>query len=140
MVGILPGYLRVGMEQETEDAAIRAVITDYLEGMIWGDVDRLLRAFHPGSITAGEFHGVQYLTGRDAFIPEWLGLGSLPPGTPYEAEIQSVEVTGNLAVVKLWDRCFGDSYTDYLTLMHNGDRWQIISKAYYVHPETHAPA
>ena len=43
-------------------------------------------------------------------------------------------------VVKLWDRCFGDSYTDYLTLMRDGARWQIISKAYYVHPDPEARA
>ena len=44
-----------------------------------------------------------------------------------------IDITGDMALVKLSDDCFGYSWTDYLTLIrHDGD-WQIVMKAFYGH-------
>ena len=115
--------------------ALRAVATLYLEGMIWGQPDKLERAFHPKATATGHFEGAYLNSGRDDFIPEWVGLGSLLPGTPYAHQITVLDVTGDVACVKVTDTCFGDDYTDYLTLIRDDGQWQITHKAWFVHPK-----
>jgi hypothetical protein len=118
----------------TEHDALRAVAILYLEGMIWGQRDKLERAFHPKATAAGHFDGAYFNTDRHAFIDEWLGLGSLPPGTPFVSEISVLAMTGDVALVKVTDTCFGDDYTDYLTMICDEGTWQITHKAWFVHP------
>ncbi len=45
--------------------AIRTVALDYVEGMAWGDMDRLRRCFHPRGLQVGHFRGdYEFLTGE----------------------------------------------------------------------------
>ena len=66
-----------------DHAALHAVAMLYLKGMIWGQPDKLLLAFHPQATAAGHFAGDYLYSGRDVFIPEWMALDPLPPGTPF---------------------------------------------------------
>jgi len=120
----------------TEHDALRAVAILYLEGMIWGQPGKLVQAFHPQATAAGHFAGGYFNSTRADFIPEWLALGSLPPGTPFAFDITVLDVTGDVACLKVSDTCFGDDYTDYLTLIRDQGQWQITHKAWFVHPKT----
>ena len=117
--------------------AVRQVVVEYLEGMIWGDEDRLRRAFHPGALQVGHFDQTYEFFPLQDFI-DWIkSEGSQPEGTPYKAELISIEVTGTVAVAKITDTCFGSDFTDYLVLVNDrpdaAGRWQIVTKAYHVH-------
>lgn len=117
--------------------AIRQVLIDYLEGMMWGDEDRLRRAFHPGALQVGHFAQTYEFFPLQEFI-DWLkGEAMSPPGTGYVAELISIEVTGSVAVAKITDTCFDTDFTDYLVLVNDRadatGRWQIVTKAYHVH-------
>lgn len=114
---------------------IRAVVVLYLEGMIWGQPDKLVRAFHPKATAAGHDFGAFFNSPRDEFIPDWMKLATLPAGTPYAAALVSIDITGDIAVVKVTNTCFGDDYTDYLTLIKTDGRWQITHKAWFTHPK-----
>ena len=118
-----------------EHDALRAVAILYLEGMIWGQAEKLKRAFHPKATAAGHFAGDYLYSSRDDFIPEWLALDPLPPGTPFAHTITMLDVTGNVACLKVTDTCFGDDYTDMLTLIRDQGQWQITHKAWFVHPK-----
>jgi hypothetical protein len=118
---------------ERERAAIEAVVTDYLEGMIWNDPERLRRAMHPLAMQSGHYKGQFEFYDRDAFIESLENEKTAEPGTPYEARIVSIDMTGDVAVVKVENTCFGTSFTDYLTLIRVGDRWQIVMKAFFDH-------
>jgi hypothetical protein len=98
-------YLAKGpdMSDQTDLAAIRAVVMDYLEGMIYGDADQFARAFHPKAVAAGSVEGDYFASGRDEFILEWLALDSLPRGTPFVHEIGLIDVTSDVAMVRLTD-------------------------------------
>lgn len=121
------------MSRDRELQAIRAVVTDYLEGMIYGQPDRLRRAMHPLCMQAGHYKGSYEFFPRDEFI-EAIGPEKMqPPGTPYAAEIVSIDVTGDVALAKLTDDCFGTSFTDYLTLIKHDGAWQIVMKAFFDH-------
>ena len=122
------------MRNDTGFDDIRAVVIDYLEGMIYGDAGQLCRAFHPNALAAGHYQGQFFATTREDFIPEWLAAGSIPRGTPFDAEITMIDVTGDIAVVKVTDTCFDNDFTDYLTLSKFEGGWQIVAKAWFVHP------
>lgn len=53
---------------------------------------------------------------------------------PFAADIAMIDITGDVAVVKLTNTCFGDDDTDYLTLTKPEGHWQIAAKAWFVHP------
>ena len=117
----------------TEIDAVRAVVVDYLEGMIWGQTERIERAFHPKAVQVGHFAGTYEFLSRQEFV-DWLKAEpSEPAGSPYVASLLSVEVTGDVAVVKVSDTCFGTDFTDWLVLVRDAGRWQIVTKAFYAH-------
>lgn len=125
------------MHGAKEHDAVREVVIDYLEGMVWGDEARLRRAFHPDAIQVGHFADTYEFFPLQEFI-DWLRTeASAPPGSPYTAELVSIEVTGTVAVVKVTDSCFGTDFTDYLVMVKDRPgpegRWQIVTKAYHVH-------
>ena len=125
------------MEWGSNHDAIRQVVVDYVEGMVWGDEDRLRRAFHPGALQVGHFDGEYEVFPLQVFL-DWLKTEPTAPfGSPYIAELMSIEVTGTVAVVRITDTCFGTDFTDYLVLMNDrpdgSGRWQIVTKAYHAH-------
>jgi len=125
--------MTVGKEHD----AVRQVFLDYLEGMIWGDEERLRRAFHPDAIQVGHFADIYEFFPLREFIDWVKNEETQPPGSPYAAELLSIEVTGTVAIAKLADACFGSQFTDYLLLVKDrpdaAGRWQIVTKAYHVH-------
>ncbi len=125
------------MRGGAEHDAVRQVVVDYLEGMCWGDEAKLRRAFHPGALQVGHFGGVYEVFPLEEFI-DWIRTEATEPeGTPYVAELLSIEVTGTVAVAKLTDTCFGTDFTDYLVLVKDrpdaSGHWQIVTKAYHLH-------
>lgn len=112
---------------------IEAVVRDYLDGMIYGQREKLERAMHPKCMQAGHFGGTYEFFDRDTFIASLEKEETLPPETPYHHAVLSCDITGDVAVVKLEDDCFGTRFTDYLTLIRDGGRWQIVMKAFHDH-------
>ena len=121
------------MKNGGDEEAIKAVIVEYLEGMIYGQRKRLERSMHPLCMQAGHFNGIYEFFDRETFIKSLEKEEMLPPGTPYHSKLVSIDITGNVAVVKVEDECFGTSFTDYLTLIKNENRWQIVMKAFFDH-------
>ena len=118
----------------TEFAALRAVTLEYLDGMIYADEAKLRRAFHPQCLLVGHFGGRLEYDPVDLFIAQVMKGGGLAPGTPYFAEIVSIDVAGDIAVVKSTNDFLGLRYTDYLTMLKHEGRWCIVNKAFYGHP------
>ncbi|MFO1091506.1 MAG: nuclear transport factor 2 family protein [Hyphomicrobiales bacterium] len=115
-------------------AAVTRVVNDYLDGMIYGDEAMLRRAFHPDCPQIGHLDGRFEYENLDQFIAWIRGETVLEPGTPYYSEIVTIDLAGDMAMVKVVDDAFGSRFTDYLTLVRHEGRWLIVSKTYYVHP------
>ena len=131
------------MLQANAHDAVRRVVVDYLEGMIWGDEEKLRRAFHPGALQVGHFGDTYEFFSFQEFL-DWLkGEKTLPEGSPYQAELICIEVTGSVAIAKLTDTCFGADFVDYLVLVNERPdatgRWQVVTKAYHVTSGPAAP-
>ncbi|WP_119302552.1 nuclear transport factor 2 family protein [Dongia deserti] len=122
-------------KRASDFAAVHAVACDYLDGMMYADEAKLRRAFHPKCLIVGHFRDRLEYDPLDAFIEACKKEGSIPPGTPYFAEMLSIDVTGDTAVVKLTDDYLGVRFTDYLTMVKTEGRWVIVNKAFYVHAD-----
>lgn len=122
------------MPDDTDDQDIRAVVTLYLDGILWGDADKLRRAFDAKANATGHFGGRLWNDARETFIPDWVAAPPLADGTPYQSVIDMIDRAGDIAVVKVTSRYFDDDYTDYLTLLRDEGAWQITHKAWFAHP------
>jgi Putative lumazine-binding len=121
------------VRDDLELEAIRSVVLDYLEGMIYGQDERIRRAMHPLCMQAGHYNEQYEFISRDAFIAALKLEPRQKDGTPFVFDIASIDVTGDIAAVKLTDDCFGTSWTDYLTLIKHDGTWQIVMKAFHKH-------
>ena len=115
-------------------AEIAAVARDYPHGMVYADEAQPRRAFHPKCLMVGLYNGRHEFDAIDTFIAFVIKTGGLKRGTPYYNEIVAIDVTGDIAMLKLTDDFLGERYTDYLTLHRENGRWLIVHKAFYVHP------
>ena len=121
------------MSRDTDLQAIRAAVTDYLEGMIYGDDDQVRKAMHPLCMQVGHFNGQYEFFPREQFITALKSETRQLPGSPITSEIAYIDITGDMAIAKVTDDCFGTSWTDYLTLMRHDGQWQIVMKAFFDH-------
>ena len=121
------------MSVGTGEVEIRNVIVDYLEGMIYGDDDQLRRSMHPLCMQAGHTNGEYEFFPRDVFIKALGPVTRLAKGTPFRWEIENIDITGDIALAKINDDCFGSTWTDYLTFIKHDGRWFIVMKAFYEH-------
>lgn len=121
------------MEDKGEHPRIEAVIIEYLEGMIYGQPDRLAKAMHPLCMQAGHYDGTYEFYTRDEFIESLSGLEGIDTDATVSFRILSIDVTGDVAVAKVEDDCFGTRFTDYLTLIKHKGEWQIVMKAFFDH-------
>jgi hypothetical protein len=115
-------------------AAIEKVLQVYFDGLHEGDTKKLGEAFHPAShlYAAGG-------DGKAADMPraDWFKMvESLPSakskGSPRADRIVSIDFSGPAtAFAKVECQIPPRYFTDYLTLLKVGGRWQVISKAYH---------
>ena len=115
--------------------ALRAVTQDYLDGMIYVDEAKLRRAFHPKCLIVGHFRGRLEYDPLDDFVASMKKEGGPPPGTPYFAEIVSIDIAGDTAVVKSTNDYLGVRFTDFLTMLKDEGRWVIVNKVFYAHDQ-----
>jgi protease I len=112
-------------------------IQGYFDGLYHGRGAKIAECFHSSAMIAGimSASGEFSEMSRDefvAFVDERPAPASV--GEPYEMEILSVDVTGEIASVKVMDRCHGKRFTDYLLLIRTGGRWSIYNKLWHADP------
>lgn len=111
---------------------IAQTVQNYFEGMYFGDVAKLRKAFHPDAALFSCMDG-NY---RHTPVEDWFKIIPTRPvpannGEPYDMRIISTDVTGNVAIVKVADLYQGRRFNDFLTLLKMGDSWVIVNKAFY---------
>ena len=115
-----------------DQAAIKAVIQTYLDGLYEGDADKLAAAFHPTSALASSADGTLQVTPRDT----WLAAVRTRPSPKSQGavrgdEILSIDVAGpTMAFVKLRCQIPPRYFTDQLSLLKIDNRWQVAQKVF----------
>jgi hypothetical protein len=119
---------------DTEEAAVRAVIRTYLDGLHEGDAGKLAQAFHETSALASDQGGRLTVVPRDA----WLDMVRNRPspaaqGLERHDEVLQVDFAGpTTAFVKLKCAIPPRFFTDYLSLLKIDGRWQVAQKVFAV--------
>lgn len=125
------------MTDDTLDIqGIRQTVQLYFDGMHNSDVDKLKKAFYPSAALSG------YFGGNLVHIPleKWLEMVSATPspakkGEEYDMRLISLDLTENVAMVKVKDLYRGLRFTDYLSLLKIEDKWLIVNKIFYHEPK-----
>ena len=118
--------------KNTDLDKITQTVQYYFDGMYHSDIETLKKAFNPDAF----LHG--YFEGQLVHLPfnEWLEMIANSPtpsksGEAYEMRIVSVDITDNIALVKVFDLYLGKYFTDYLSLIKIEDNWVIMNKMFH---------
>ena len=129
------GILMAAVTQETapetdpEEAAIRAVVQLYFDGIIDYDEEALRKAFHPKAQVIGtkdgelDWHAFQ----------DWVlyTRGTAPDPAGRNNSILSIDMAGCAAVVKTELDWPNIHYIDYLSLLKIDGEWKIANKIWH---------
>jgi hypothetical protein len=106
-------------------SAVRATVTNYIEGYFAGDAQRMAQTLHPHYLKHVIHANTQMdeMTGRQVMKNvRREGIPDLPPASKTE-QVTVLDVAGDIASAKL----VTPGWTDYMTLSKvNGD-WKILS-------------
>jgi len=118
--------------ENTDLAKITQTVQYYFDGLYHSDTEILKKAFDPDAF----LHG--YFAGQLVHLPfkSWLKqVEDIPApsknGEAYDMKIVSVDITDNIAQVKVFDLYLGKSFTDYLSLIKVNDDWLIMNKMFH---------
>jgi len=111
-----------------DEVAIRATVTDYIEGYYAGDAARMERSLHPhylkhvisesdGKLNMTEKTGLQMVQDVRSAGPADL------PATERKEQITVLDVTGDVASAKL----ITSHWVDYLTMAKWNGSWKVVS-------------
>ena len=116
--------------QESEEAAVRAAIEHYFQGHATGQGEHFRKVFHPDA---------KLFFIRDGKLTQWtseeyISRASGKPA-PDEAQrkrrIDSVDVTGDAAFVRLTLDYPNVVFTDYMSMLKIDGRWMIVNKTFH---------
>ena len=122
-------FAYASQQQKTSDeTAIRATITDYIEGYYTGDAGRMEKSLHPHYLkhTISESDGhlkMTEKTGLQMVQDVRLNGVSTIPASERKEQIAILDVTGDLASAKLETA----HWMDYITLSKWNGEWKIVS-------------
>lgn len=112
-------------QKTSDDAAVRATVTDYIEGYYTGDAARMEKTLHP--------HYLKHVLHDDIPMREKTasqmmqevrseGAPNLPQGDRTE-QISVLDISENIASTKL----ITPHWVDYITLSKSDGQWRILS-------------
>ena len=112
-----------------DEQAVRTVVEHYLHGLKFNDVTGLKRAFWPEArlFFVQKDGSLGQLTQEDWYKGFAASAGKEEPG---DLRITALEVTGDIASVKVVEEYPRSRYIDYLSLVRFDGGWHIVNKVY----------
>lgn len=114
--------------------AIARTIQTYVDGGRSGKGDDMKPAFREGATIYG-YIGPDLIGGPIQVLFDWNdGNG---PAAELKSEIADIDIQGNIATARIeLDNWTGHKFTDMFTLLKTEGEWKIVSKVFYLHPES----
>jgi len=126
MVSMLLSISTITLAQN-DLAAVRATLTDYMEGTSKGQVARIKRAF---TETAALYSVNPDGTQKRLPIGEYIGYFKEGQARDRKGKIVSVDIVNDAAHAKVEIISGNTKFTDYMLLLKLKDGWKIINKSY----------
>ena len=136
LVGVL-GLLTVSFNAaaiQSDNAAARVPLENYIQGHATGNGDFMRKAFHPEAKVMAFRDGKLTNITSEEFASRFNGKPA-PDEAQRKRRIESVEITGNAGVGKIVLDYPTVTFTDYMSLPKVGDEWKIVNKVFYAEPK-----
>lgn len=110
-----------------EDAAVKACINNYLDGITKGDTAKLNRAFHNQAM----LRTVNAGTGKMVEFPVKTFITKTPAGgVQATGSLKNYSIIGQAAFASI-ELAFADfKYVDYLSMLKIGNDWKIVCRVF----------
>ena len=116
------------MNYDAEKQAIRKAILDYYhEGHVKSDPELYRQILHPEWKFFLLDQGQLRIVDREEYV-SWSNPQDANPELKWETEFYAIDVTENIAAVKLRLECQEVRYIDYFNMMKLDGRWWIVHK------------
>jgi hypothetical protein len=108
---------------------IENLITNYFEGIFYGDITKLKSCFHKNVYIYGDIKGVNYLKSINEYL-EGVKNRQSPKdlNENLKMKIIGIDIMGKIAMAKLHVPMLGYNYYDYLSLTKINNDWKIVNK------------
>jgi hypothetical protein len=124
---------KVATSTNERDAIARTIQT-YVDGGRSGKGDDMKPAFHDGATIYG-YIGPDLFGGPIQSLFDWVDAND--PATELKSNITTIDIQGTIATARVeLDNWTGHKFTDMFTLLKTDGEWKIISKVFYLHPES----
>lgn len=114
--------------------AITATLQKYIDGGISGRGDDMKPAFHENATIHG-YIGDDLFGGPIQLLYDWIDAND--PAADLSCDITAIDIQETIATARVechnWG---GHRFTDMFTLLKTDGAWKIISKVFYLHPES----
>lgn len=129
MVTLLPARA-----QNAEEAAVREAIEHYFRGHATGQGDHFRKVFHPDAKLFAVREGKYWQLTSEEYIAR--ASGKAPEDEAQrKRKIESVDISGNAAIVKIVLDYPQVNFTDYMSMLKIDGVWRIVNKTFYAEPK-----
>ena len=119
--------------QQSEETGVRAAINQYFKGHATGNADEMRKAFLPSAHIEGIRNGTFTSWTAEEYSSRFPGKPSADEATR-KRTIDSVDVSGDAAMVRATLVHGATTFTDYFVLLKSGGEWKIANKVYSSKP------
>jgi hypothetical protein len=118
------------MSNYTDDnTAVAAVLSNYFEGIFYGNAELLRSTFHPLAFVSGDINGQPYFKTLDQYLDGVKNRKSPKElNETFRMEIIAVEIINSIAIAKVHLPMFEFNYYDLLSLNKVDGEWVIVNK------------
>lgn len=116
--------------QESEEAAVRAAIEHYFQGHATGQGEHYRKVFHPDSKLFFIREGKVTQWTAEEYISRASGKPA-PDEAQRKRRIDSVDIAGDAAFVKLTLDYPTVVFTDYMSMLKIDGKWMIVNKTFH---------
>jgi len=123
--------------QETEKAAVRVPLENYIKAHATGDPEYARKAFHTEGNMIWIRDGKYSMESFDSFIKR--AFTGKPAADEEQRKngrkIEAIDVNGNAAVAKIILDYPTVKFVDFMTLLKINGEWKIVNKSFYAEPK-----
>jgi hypothetical protein len=129
LASVTPLFLGAAYRESPDDAAVRAAIDHYFQGHATGDGNHFRAVFHPESKLFAIRDGKFWQLASADYAARASGK---PPADEAKRKryIESVDVTGDAAIVKVILDYPTTKFTDYMSMLRVDGKWMIVNKTF----------
>ena len=121
-------------QAQSDAAAARVPLENYIQGHATGNGDFMRKAFHPDAKVMAFRDGKLTNLTSEEFASRFNGKPAADEAQR-KRTIESVEITGNAGIGKIVLDYPTVKFTDYMSLLKVGDEWKIVNKVFYAEPK-----